>query len=78
MVIDNVHDNADAFVVQGLNHLLELVDSHFAVVGVGGVGAFGGVVVHRVIAPVELVGVEFGFVYAGVIIDGEQMHVGDA
>ena len=34
MVVDNVHDHAKTLVVEAHNHLLEFIDSHFAVEGV--------------------------------------------
>ena len=78
MVIYHVHNNADTFFVECLHHLLEFVDSHLAVIGVSGVGAFGGIIVHRVIAPVELVCAEFGFIDTGIVINGQEVNVGNA
>ena len=63
MVVNNVHDNADACIVQRLNHLFEFCYSYFTVIRISGVGAFGSVVVNRVITPVELRFVKLGFVY---------------
>ena len=56
VVVNNVHNNGDASVMERLHQLLELLDPDVAVIGVGGVGAFGNVVVDRVIAPVAVGG----------------------
>ena len=55
VVVNNVHYNRNACVVQSLNHLLALVDSYVTVVGVRRIRALGNVVVLRIIAPVKLV-----------------------
>ena len=78
MVIYNVHYNADALVVKSLHHLLKLVDPYLAVIGVGGVGAFGSVVVHGIVAPVEQCRVGAGFVNAGIVIYRQQVNVSNA
>ena len=76
VVVDHVHDHAHAVLMQGLDHLLELVDPDLAPVGIHGVGALGGVVVLGVVAPVELRRV-LGFVHGGVVVDGLEVDVGD-
>ena len=78
MVVYNVHDNADALVVKSLYHLLEFLYSHFAVIRVCGVGAFGSVIVLRVIAPVELICAELGLVNAAIVVNGQKMNMGNA
>ena len=77
MVVHHVHDDTDACFVECLNHLLVFHDSHCAVVGIGGITAFGDVVVFRIIAPVELT-IRICFVNSLIVIDGEQVDVGDA
>ena len=62
--------------MQGHDHLLELLHTDLAVVGVGGVGALGGVVVHGIVAPVEVLAL--GLVHGAVVVDGQQVQVGDA
>ena len=52
MIINNVHDNADSILMKGLYHFLELSDTNLAVVRIGRVGAFGNIVVDRIISPV--------------------------
>ena len=56
VVVNDVHDDGDASVVERLDHLLEFPDSDVAVIGVGGIGALGGVVVLRIVAPVAVCG----------------------
>ncbi len=77
MVIDDVHDHADAVVMQRLHHLLELVYPHFAVVRVRRVAALGYIVVLRVVAPVELCA-RTGLIDSGEIVNRLQVNVGDA
>ena len=64
--------------MEGLDHLLELVHSDLPVVGVGGVAALGGVVVLRVVAPVELGLIQLVLLDGGVVVDRLQVHVGHA
>ena len=78
MVVHHVHHHADARPVQGHHHLLELADARGGVVGIGGVRAFGGIVVLGVISPVVLGLVEAGFVHGGIIEGREDVYVGDA
>lgn len=52
VVVDDVHDDAQAVLVEGLDHLAEL-DGALGAVRVGGVGTLGDRVVVRVVAPVE-------------------------
>ena len=68
VVIDHVEDDADASLVKSLNHLLELTNAHLGLIGVGGVAALGHVVVHWVIAPVELRLVEACLIDRSIVI----------
>ena len=77
MVVNDVHNNADALVVQGLNHLLYFVDSNVAVIRVGRERAFRRVVVLRVIAPVEL-RVAARLLNGAEIVERVEMHIVDA
>ena len=54
MVINNVHNNGNAPVVERLYHLLKFLDPYVAVIGVRGIAALGNVVVDRIIAPVAV------------------------
>ena len=76
VVVNDVHDDADAVVMQGLNHLLELLNTDLAVVRIGGVGTLGNVVVHGIVAPVET-GV-LGLVHTTKVINRQQVDVSDA
>ncbi len=78
MVVNHVHNNADAVCVQGFYHLLHFFYPHFPVCRVGGVGAFRHIVIDRVIAPVKLFGVDIALVHGTEIIDRKQMHMGNA
>ncbi len=77
MVVHHVHDDADSIVMKTFYHLLKFRNTDLTIVGVCGVGAFGDVVVLRVIAPVEVVFLEIGFVNGAVVIAGQQMDVGN-
>jgi len=78
MIVYHVEYHADAGFVQRLHHLLELADAAHRVVRVGGIRAFGHVVVQRVVAPVVLRHIELCLVYRGVIERRQQMHGVDA
>ena len=77
VVIDHVHDHADAGLMEGRHHLLILVDPDLTMVGVRGIAALGHIVVLGIVAPVEG-GIGIGFVHGGIVIDRQQMHMGDA
>src|SRR6185312_17134381 len=59
VVVDHVHDQPQAALVERLHHLPELDDARRAV-GIGRVAPLGNRVVPRVVAPVEAVGVRHG------------------
>ena len=75
VIVYDVHDDAYAVLMQRLDHLLVLVDAHGTVVSVGGIGAFGGVVIERVVAPVELRLVKLCLVNGVVVIGGKELYV---
>ena len=77
MVVDHVHNHADAVVVQSLHHLLHFLHTDGAVVGIRSVGTFGNIEVHRVIAPVEL-RIAAAFIGIAVVKNRQQMQMGDA
>ena len=56
VVVDHVHDHAQAALVERLHHLAEFEHARGAV-GIGGIAALGHVVVQRVVAPVEAVAI---------------------
>ena len=75
VVVDNVHDDADARVVKRLDHLLAFLDAHIAVVGIGGIGALGAVVVDGIIAPIVLLHDVLALVDGAEIIHGHDLDV---
>ena len=75
MVVDHIHDDPESVAVEGLDHLLQFPDADRAVAGVGSIAAVGDVVVDRVIAPVEGVGVVFG--HRTVVEHRHQLDMGD-
>ena len=77
VVVNNVHNDGDTGVVQRLDHRLALFDPHVAIVGIRGEGAFGNVVVLRIVAPVEL-GVGACLVDGLEVIEGVELNGGNA
>ncbi len=77
VVVHHVHHHPDAVLMEGLNHLLALPDADGAVGRVGGVAALGHIVVHGIVAPVELV-LAAPLVHRAEVIDGQQLDMGDA
>ena len=76
MVVNNVHDNGDTAVMQRLNQHLEFLDTGVAVVGIGGVRAFGNVVVLGIITPVAL-DLVIGLVDGSEVLDGHELYAVD-
>ena len=74
VVIHHVEDDGNACLVQGLHHLLELLDTGNGVVGVGGIAALGHVVVDRVVAPVVLVVAKTRLIDRAVVVAGQDVH----
>ena len=77
MIVDNVHNHADAVFVEALDHLLDFLHTDFTVIGVGGIGALGNIEVHRVVTPVELRLVQPMLVHRAVVIHGQDMQMGN-
>ena len=75
MVVNNIHDDSDAIIVQRLNHGLQLHDAVDRIRWLGCVGAFWNVEVLRVIAPVEC---WLSFDNRSVVIDRQELNVADA
>ena len=76
MVIDHIHNNPQAVLMQRLDSLLHLPDAHCAVIGIGGIGAFRQVEIHGVIAPV-VAALWMCFVNGAKVINGQQVNMGD-
>ena len=77
VVIYHVEDHADARIVEGFHHLLELTDAHLRVIGVSGVTTLWHVVVHRVVAPVVFVVAEACLIHRTVVVarqDVDRVH----
>ena len=62
--------------MERLHHLLALPDARRPVGGVGGIAALGHVVVHGIVAPVELAAVPL-LVHRAEVIDGQKLDMGD-
>ena len=54
MIVNDVHDDTDARIMQALNHFLHFQDPDFRLVGIGRIGSFRNIEVLRIIAPVVL------------------------
>ena len=78
MVVYDVHDHADARLVQRLDHRFTFLDTDVAVIGVGGVGAFGNTIVLGIVAPVELVAVIGRLVDGREVVHRVDLNVGNA
>ena len=77
MVVDHIQNDADSGLMKPLDHLLELLHTDLAVVGVRRVAALRDIVVDGIVAPVEArLGVHL--VHGGIVIAGQQVDVGDA
>ena len=75
VVIHHIHHHADARRVQGCDHFPALPDAHLAAGGVGGIAAFGHIVVGGVIAPVVLPQQRLCLVHAAKVENGHQLHI---
>ena len=58
-------------------HCFIFFNSYFAIIGVCTIASFGNVIVLRIIAPVEIVFIQIGFINGAVVIAGQQMQMGD-
>ena len=77
VVIDHVHDDADAIVMKRFHHLLHFGHTHLTVERIGAVGAFGNIEVHGIVTPVIL---RLGKAFIGKteVINRKQVNVGHA
>ena len=78
MVVDHIHDHLNAVVMEAFHHGLKFLHADFTVEGVGGVGTFGHIVVHGIVAPVEDIVFQGCLVHGAVVVGGQQVDVGDA
>ena len=77
VIVYHVHDYAQPGIVDGLHRLLQFPHPAGTVKGVCGVGAFGDVEIHRVIAPVVL-GLRAAFIGVAKVKHGQQVDMGHA
>ncbi len=77
VVVNNVHDDADTGFMERFDHLLALVDTDIAVIGVRGIRTLGNAVVLGIVAPVELSGIT-GFVDGSEVIHRVDLNMGHA
>ena len=77
MVINHIHNNANAPVVQCLNHLLKFVNSHLSHCRIGSVGALRHIEINRIVAPVIL-GCVHSLVYRAKIKYRIKVNIVDA
>ena len=76
MIIHHIHHHAKPRLVQRLNHLLALPDTHCAVPRIRGKGTLRHIVIYRIISPVELTVIRL--VQPAEIKKGQKVHMGDA
>ena len=76
VVVHHVHNHPHTVFVEGLDHLLALPDADRPIRRVGGVAALGHVVVHGVVAPVELAVIPV-LVHRAEVVDGQKLDMGD-
>ena len=78
VVIDHVHNDTDAVVVEALDHLLHFLHTDFAVESISGIGTLGDVEVYGIVTPVELGLLRMAFVHRAKIVNRQKMQMGDA
>ena len=81
VVVNHIHDDLDARVMQCLDHLLHLRDADVAVVGIAGVGALRHIVVFGIVAPVVVFSKGIGhlrLVHGCIVIHREDLDMGDS
>ena len=78
VIVHHVHNDAYAVGVERLYHLLHLAYARCRVVRIGGIAAFGNIVILGIVAPIVEVGVEFRLVDGGVIVRRQNLYMRDA
>src|ERR1700744_1051081 len=76
MVIHHVKYYPQAVGVHGLYHFFKLAYAYITIIRVGGIAALGHIIIQRVISPVVLFGIGFGFIYRIKIKRWQYMHMG--
>ena len=77
MVIHNVHDYPKTVVVKGLDESLEFPDTCKSVRRIGSIGSLRSIIVQRIVSPIILRCIRFGFIHTGIIIGRQQVHMRD-
>ena len=75
VVVNDIHNNSDAVLMQLHDQLLELSYAALGIKGIGGIGTLKAVVIEGVVAPVVLRLEGLALVHSGVIADGQQLNV---
>ena len=75
VVVDHIHHHADSRVVESLDHLFHFTHARGRIGWIGGVTAFGRIVVLRVISPVVLVLMQVCLVHRVVVVRRKDMDV---
>ena len=70
VIIDNVEDNSDASLVEGLHHLLKLTDATERICRVSTITTLRDIIVYRVVPPIILRFVQLGLVHRAIVIAG--------
>ena len=78
VVIHHIENHGNTGIVERLHHLLKFAHTHFRLKGIGRIGAFGHVVVERVVAPIELRAFEVFFIHRSIVERREQVNSRDA
>ena len=78
VVINDIHYDADAGFMQGLNHSFRFANTASGIVRVSRITAVGDVIVHRVIAPVVAVLVESSLINGTVVKHRQNLKVGNS
>ena len=77
MVVNHIHNYADAVFVESVDCLLQLPNPDLSVEGVGGIGALREIEINRVVAPVILAALRTGLIHGTVVVDGQELDMGD-
>ena len=78
VVVHHVHNDPEAGLMEGHDHLLHLPDTGFRIPRIGAVGALRGIIVLGIIAPVVLRIEGIGLVHRCIVERGQELHVCDS
>ena len=74
VVVNHIENNANACLMQCLNHLFELANAHFGAIRIGAVRTLGHVIVQRIVTPIILRLIQTRFIYRGKVERRQNMH----